>query len=162
MGDVVRVVWPAEMRQGEYYKSVLDEQLAEQCVALAKHQQSGDSHGVRRLRQVIGQKRREQFELDCLLQALNDRFFPALATRSNAVRCFDIEITPHGRCWRIRIPEIDGLIKAGSRDQAEMLAREHIAVSIAARIAEVAVRAAAGRNGLEEPTESPGFGAGQA
>jgi hypothetical protein len=117
---------------------------------------------VNGLRRLIGQKRREQFELDCLLQALNDRFFPALATRSNAVRCFDIEITPHGRCWRIRIPEIDGLIKAGSRDQAEMLAREHIAVSIAARIAEVAVRAAAGRNGLEEPTESPGFGAGQA
>ena len=56
------------------------------------------------------------------------------------MRRFDIEITPHSRCWRNRIPEVDGLIRAGSRDQAEMMARGHIAVSIGARIAEVAVR----------------------
>jgi hypothetical protein len=157
------------MRQAEYYKTVLDEHLArldedltDHCVALAQHQESGQSHAVRRLRQMIREKRREQFELDCLLQALNHRFFPSLATRSRPLRRFDIDITPHGRCWRIRISEIDELIKAGSRDQAEMLAREHIAVSIGTRIAEVAVRVVAGRKGLEEQAEGPGFGAGQA
>ena len=44
------------------------------------------------------------------------------------------------RCWTIHIPEINGRIKAPSRDEVEMMAREHIAVSIGAPIAEIAVQ----------------------
>jgi hypothetical protein len=139
------------MHQAEYYTTVLDEhrvrleaELAHHCVALAEHQENGDSPGMRRLRQVIGHKRREQFELDCLLQALTDRFFPSRATQTGPVRCFAIHITPQARCWTVHIPQIDGRIKAPSLGDAEMTAREHIAVSIGAPIAEIAVHLVTG------------------
>ena len=151
MAEVARLVQPAEMQQAESYKAILhqrqshlDDELAAYCVALAKLQDSGASNERRRLHQLIGKKRREEFELDCLLQALDQRFFSSPAMRTRPVRCFDIEIAPESRCWRVHIPEIDGLIKAGSRDEAEMMAREHIAVTIGAPIAEVAVQVVTG------------------
>ena len=151
MANAARPVSPAEMRQAEYYRTMLDEhrarldeELAHHCVALAKHQENGDSQPMRRLRQVIGHKRREQFELDCLLQALNDKFFPSRATQTRPVRYFAIEITPQARCCRVHIPEIDGGLKIRSRGDAEMMAREHIAVNIGAPIAEIAVYVVAG------------------
>ena len=42
----------------------------------------------------------------------------------------------------IRIPEIDVLAKVSRREEAEMTAREHIAVSIGVPIADVAVQVA--------------------
>jgi len=147
VAEVVPLVQPADMRQAEYYKTVLaerrthlDAELADHCVPLAEDQDNRDLHGVRHLHQVIGKKRREQFEVDCLLRALDHRFFPSLASKTRLMRCFDIEIAQKRRCWTIHIPEINGRIKAPSRDEVEMMAREHIAVSIGAPIAEIAVQ----------------------
>ena len=86
------------------------------------------------------QQLREQFELYRMYEALQQRFFPARATQPQPLRCFDIDITRDGAWWRVRIPEIDGLTKVRHRGDAEMAAREHIALSTGTPIAEVAVR----------------------
>ena len=71
---------------------------------------------------------------------LEHRFFPGRATQPKPLHCFDIDITRDGGWWMIRIPEIDGLTKVRHRGDAEMAAREHIAVTIGRPIAEVTVR----------------------
>ena len=147
----VKVVFPlvghGDIRQAQYYKTVLNEQrahvdgeIADHYVALAKSQESGDLREMRRVTQTIQKKQREQFELDCLREALEHRFFPTLATRATPVRCFDIEIVRHGSWWRVHIPEINNVAKARNRGEAEMMARQHVALSVGTPIAEVAVR----------------------
>jgi hypothetical protein len=147
VAEVVRMVRPEELQQARYYSSLLDgqrahveDELAGHCAALAKHQAG---HGSRRellqLREAVRQKRREEFTIDRMVQALNTRFFPANPAPT-PVRCFDIEVTAGRRQCSIRIPELNESITAGYRDDLEMAAREQIAVSIGAAISAVAVR----------------------
>jgi hypothetical protein len=157
-GQVVPLLQPADLRQAKYYKRVLDEQraqvdeqIADHYVALAKFQASGDLRGIHRLSQTIRKKQREQFELHRLRGALEHRFFPARATQATPMRCFDIEITRDGARWRVYIPEIDGLTKARHRGEAEMIAREHIALSLGKPIAEVAVQVLGGHSDWADP-----------
>jgi hypothetical protein len=42
-------------------------------------------------------------------------------------QCFDIEVTRHADGWTVRIPEIGGLVRVGSRAAAEPTARKYIA-----------------------------------
>ena len=136
-----------ELRQAEYYRALLDQQrgrleeeIADHAIALQTCQDNGEVRKIRRLRQGIAEKRWEQFEVDCLRQALQRRFFPSQATRARPARWFDIDITRDGSWWRIRIPEIEAVTKVRRREDVELMAREHIAVIIDAPITEVAVR----------------------
>jgi hypothetical protein len=142
--QVVALVQPAELRQAEYYKAMLDKQrgrledeIAVHAVALKTCQNNGEVHNLRR---IIAEKRREQFEVDRLRQALQDRFFPSPATRDGPARHFDIEITHDGAWWSVQIPEIEAVTKVRRREDVELMAREHIAVIINAPIAAVGVR----------------------
>jgi hypothetical protein len=145
--QVVRLVQPADLGQADYYKTLLDEcrarvdtELADHYVALAKSQENGDAQRMHRLHQMIRDKRREQFKLDCLLDALQHRFFPRPVTKAKPSRSFDIEITRDRRWWMIHIPEINGVTKTRQRDDAEVLARELIAIDTNTPIADVTVR----------------------
>jgi hypothetical protein len=142
--QVVAMVPVAELRQAEYYKALLGEQRAHVedeirncCVALA---QTREQRKILRLRRQLLEKRREQFRLYCPHQALDRRFIPRKRSRSSHNVCFDIDVSRYGSLWMIRIPEIDVLAKVSRREEAEMTAREHIAVSIGVPIADVAVQ----------------------
>jgi hypothetical protein len=146
-GHVVPLVPIGELRQAEYYRALLDQQrgrleekIADHVIALQTCQDNGEVREIRRLRQRVAEKRREQFEVDCLRQALQRRFFPSQATRVGPARWFDIDIARDGSWWRIWIPEIEAVTKVRRREDVELMAREHIAVIINAPIAEVAVR----------------------
>jgi hypothetical protein len=138
---------PAERRQARYYKTVLYEEraqvqdeLASQCSRLVKLKGSNAKGSIRHLSQRIGDKRREEYELDCLIEALLQRFFPAAATPRKPAGCFDVEVT-YRRGWcTIRVPDIDGTTKVRQGDQAELAARILIAVSVGMPIREIAVR----------------------
>jgi hypothetical protein len=143
-GRVVVLVQPAEMRQAEYYRAVLeewrgqvDDEIADHSAALAE---CHDVRGTRRVLESIAHKRMEQFELDCMLRALEDRFFGRRARSARPAHCFDIEISRHRCWWSVEIPEIDSVAKACQRDGVEMVARAHIAAVIGVPIAEIAVR----------------------
>jgi hypothetical protein len=143
-GQVVALVQPAEMRQAEYWRAVLeqrraqvDDEIAEQSAALAA---CDGVRGIHRQMERITDKRIEEFELDCLLRALEHRFFPGRAKPAEPVRCFDIEISRRGSWWSVQIPEVAGVAKASRRGGAEMVARAHIAAVIGRPIAEIAVQ----------------------
>jgi hypothetical protein len=143
-GQVVALAQPAEMRQAEYYRAVLSErraevedEIADQSAALAQRR---DAPGMPRLVERIAENRKEQFELDRLLGALERRFFPRPETPPKNVRCFDIEISRCGSWWNVEIPEIAAAAKARRRDGAEMVARAYIAAVIGVPIVEVGVR----------------------
>jgi hypothetical protein len=147
MADVVALVRPEESQQARYYKRLLDEQracvdddLARLCSAFAETWR-GRRHRreERRLREAIRDKRREHYEIDCLLDALNSRFLLAAPALVPA-RCFDIEVTAERSHWIVGIPELDETFKVARREDVEMLAREHIAVIIGTAIAQLAVR----------------------
>ena len=110
-GDVVSVPGAcptAEEQQARYYRALLDRrraeldaEIADLCAGLAQLQQSGDAPGSRQTRRVLRAKQREQFEIECLRDALNRRFFVGVPTgRAVWPHCFDIEITPeaNGGC----------------------------------------------------------------
>lgn len=141
---VVALAPIGELRQAEYYRCLLTEQRDRLEQEIADHVTALEScrvnHRLQELQQKIAGKRREQFELDCLREALQRRFFPSRATPARRMRCFDIDVTRHGSGWRIWIPEIDAVTKVRRREDAELMAREQIAVSINAPIVEVAVR----------------------
>ncbi|OBG43740.1 hypothetical protein A5670_12695 [Mycolicibacterium fortuitum] len=96
-----------------------------------------------RLREAIRHKRREQYQIDCLLESLNMRFF-----RPRPIplpdHCFTIEIQPKRHGYRVRIHELDQIVTAVSREEAEMTAREHIAVNIGIAISRIAVHVTSG------------------
>jgi sRNA-binding protein len=145
---VVALVQPAEMRQAEYYRAMLGErrarvedEIADQSAALAERP---DVRGMRHLVETIADKRKEQFELDCLLTALERRFFPRRAKPPKPVRCYDIEVTHRGSWWKVNIPEIAAVTKAGRRDDVALVARAHIAALIGIPIAEIGVRVVRG------------------
>jgi hypothetical protein len=132
------------MRQAEYYRAVLGErrtqivdEIADQSAALAERP---DVRGMRHLVETIADRRKEQFELDCLLRALERRFFPGRAKPPKPVRCFDIEVNRRGSWWKVNIPEIAAVAKAGRREDVEMVARAHIAAVIGMPIVEIGVR----------------------
>jgi hypothetical protein len=52
---------------------------------------------------------------------------------------YDAEATRDGRWWMIHILEIDGLIQARNLEEAELMAREYIAVSTGTPIADIDV-----------------------
>ena len=146
-GHVVLLVPIGELRQAEYYRALFDQQrgrleeeIADHAIALQICQDNGEVREIGRLRLRTAEKRREQFELDCLRQALQRRFFPSQATRARPARWFDIDITRDGFWWRIWIPEIETVTKVRQREDVELMSREHIAVIINAPITEVAVR----------------------
>lgn len=118
----------------------VDAELAELHLALKSCKEFGDLPGIRSASRTIRQQPREQFELHCMYEALQQRFFAARVTQPKPLRCFDIDITRAGTWWRVRIAEIDGATKVRHRGDAEMAAREHIALSTGTPIAEVAVR----------------------
>jgi hypothetical protein len=137
----------ADLRQARYFKTVLYEELAQvqdelasQLSRLVKLKGSNAKGSIRHLTQQIGDKRREEYELDCLIESLRGRFFPAAATPRKPVRCFDVEVSYRRGSWTIHIPEIDGTTKVRQGDQAELDARVHIAVSVGMPIRQVAVR----------------------
>jgi hypothetical protein len=141
------LVQPAELRQAKYFTALLADEratvrdeIAGRRVALAKHQGSANKRATQQLRQVIGEKRREEFELDCLLEAIQLRFFPRVATPSTSASCYDVELRYLDGWWQIRVPAIGAMTKVRRRDEVEMTAREYIAVSIGAPIREIAVR----------------------
>jgi hypothetical protein len=132
------------MRQAEYYRAVLSERRAEVEDEIADHSaalaERRDARGMPRLVERIAHNRKEQFELDRLLSALERRFFPRRATPPKPVCCFDIEISRRGCWWNVEIPEIAVAAKACRRDGAEMVARAYIAAVIGRPIVEVGVR----------------------
>lgn len=145
--EVVSLVQPAELRQAKYFTALLADEranvrdeIAGRRVALAKQKGSANKRATQQLRQVIGEKRREEFELDCLLEAIQQRFFPRVATPGPSATCFDVELKSVDGWWQIRVPEIGGITKARRRDHAEITAREYIAVSIGTPIRDIAVR----------------------
>ena len=78
----------------------VDAELAELHLALKSCKEFGDLPGIRSASRTIRQQPREQFELHCMYEALQQRFFAARVTQPKPLRCFDIDIT--------RIAEIDG------------------------------------------------------
>ncbi len=57
---------------------------------------------------------------------------------------FTIEIEPKRHGYRVRIHELDQIVTAVSREEAEMTAREHIAVNIGIAISRIAVHVTSG------------------
>jgi hypothetical protein len=147
LAEVVRLVRPEELQQARYYQAVLDEQRAaisdevgQLCSALV----SCGRREARQLREAVRQKRREQFDLDCMLDSLNSRFFPGSVAQLTSQRCFDIALTQQRGWWLVQIPELGEAFKVRCRGEVQLLAREHIAVSLGAAIADVDVRVTGG------------------
>jgi len=121
----------------EEQRGRLEDEIADPSTALQTSQNNGEVH---KLRRIIAQKRHEQFELDRLRQALQARFFPSQATRDGPARRFDIEITHDGAWLERSDPQDRRCDQSPSTRDAELMAREHIAVITYAPIAEVGVR----------------------
>ncbi|CRZ16823.1 hypothetical protein [Mycolicibacterium neworleansense] len=147
--QVVRLTRQQEVRQARYYRGLLkaqraeiDADLARDCELLVRH--SADDRNRRRmprLHEAVRLKRREQYQIDCLLESLNRRFFRPQPMPLPDHR-FAIEIQPRRHGYRVRIPELDQAVTVASRDDAEMTAREHIAVNINTEISRIAVHVA--------------------
>ncbi len=144
---VVPLADSADLRQAQYYRALLSElrahvsdDIAQHYLALEQHEESQDRQGTYQVRQLIRERLQQQFELDCLFDALNQRFFPTLAAPSTPPSCFDIEMTRARSWWRVRIPELNDVVNIRRRGQAEMAARKHIAANTGVPIAQVAVR----------------------
>lgn len=142
------VSYAAETRQARYFKAVLDdrrakivEEIAEDSAAVKQCDETGDLRAVRRMRRRLAQKRRQQFELDRLHEALQQRFFSdGEPTLAKAIRCFDVVIARKGSGWRVHIPELDEVLtNIDRRAEAEILARSHIAAVIGTPMVEIAV-----------------------
>lgn len=56
-------------------------------------------------------------------------------------RIFDITVTREGNWWMVAIPELDGLTQARTEDEAPLMAREYIAVTLGVPVDQVEVRA---------------------
>jgi len=54
-------------------------------------------------------------------------------------KTYGATVTREGRWWMVAIPEIDGLTQARRIDEAELMARELIAVSLGVALEEIAV-----------------------
>lgn len=52
---------------------------------------------------------------------------------------YNAEVTRDGKWWMVAIPEIDGLTQARSLSEAELMARQYIAVTLGLRLDDVAV-----------------------
>lgn len=150
--EVIRLTRQQELRQARYYRGVLeaqraevDEELARDCELLARHlAEDRNRRRMPRLREAIRRKRREQYQIDCLLEALNMRFFQPRPMPLPDHR-FSIAIEPTRHGYRIQIPELDQVVTAVRREDAELTARESIAVSIGAAISRIAVHVTPGR-----------------
>ncbi|NOR00337.1 hypothetical protein HGK72_09725 [Mycolicibacterium fortuitum] len=144
--EVVQLTRQQELRQARYYRGLLEsqraeveEELARDCELLVRH--AADDRNRRRtprLREAIRRKRREQYQIDCLLESLNMRFFRPRPMPLPDHR-FTIEVEPTRHGYRVRIPELDQVVTAVSRDDAAMTAREYIAVSIGIAISRISV-----------------------
>lgn len=55
------------------------------------------------------------------------------------MRQYQANVTREGKWWMVRIPEITGLTQARRLSEAELMARELVAVSLGVSLAEVAV-----------------------
>ena len=96
-------------------RAQVQDELASQCSRLMKLEDSNAKWSIRHLTQQIGDKRREEYELDCLIESLRQRFFPAAATPRKPARCFDVEVTYRRGSLTIYIPDIDGIAKVTRR-----------------------------------------------
>lgn len=150
--EVVRLTRQQELRQARYYRGLLEaqraeveEELARDCELLVRHlADDRNRRRMPRLREAIRRKRREQYQIDCLLESLNMRFFRPRPMPLPDHR-FTIEVEPSRHGYRVRIPELDQVVTAVSRDDAAMTAREYIAVSIGTAISRIAVHVTPGR-----------------
>ncbi|MFV8167284.1 hypothetical protein ACNQVK_35105 [Mycobacterium sp. 134] len=143
---VVRLVRQQELQQARYYRGMLEEQravveeeLARDCELLVRHlADDRNRRRMPRLREAIRLKRREQYQIDCLLESLSARFFWPRPKELPDHR-FAIEIHPTRHGYRVRVPDLDLVVKVVSRADAEMSAREHIAVHMGTAISRIAV-----------------------
>ncbi|MEV0669204.1 hypothetical protein [Mycobacterium sp. NPDC050441] len=150
--EVVRLTRQQELQQARYYRglleaqrAVVEEELARDCALLVRHMaKDRNRRRMPRIREAIRRGRREEYQIDCLLESLNVRFFWP-RPRSLPDRRFAIEIEPSRQGCRVRIPELDQVVTAVSRAEAEMTAREHIAVHVGTPISQIAVHATPGR-----------------
>ncbi|QRY53122.1 hypothetical protein [Mycolicibacterium septicum] len=143
---VVRLVRQQELQQARYYRGMLEEQravveeeLTRDCELLVRHlADDRNRRRMPRLREAIRLKRREQYQIDCLLESLGARFF---WPRPKALpdHRFAIEIHPTRHGYRVRVPDLDLVVTVVSRADAEMSAREHIAVHMGTAISRIAV-----------------------
>jgi hypothetical protein len=146
-GNVLAFGVPAEKRQAAYFWTLLDqqwaevgEQIATDHAALVSHHNGADR--ARRVLRRIARKRREQFELEQLLQQLESRFFGRAATwASNKPpgRYFDVSVERHGSWWAVAIPELGEQVSARRCEDVETLARAHISAVLNAPMSEIAV-----------------------
>ncbi|TMS52401.1 hypothetical protein [Mycobacterium sp. DBP42] len=151
--EVVRLTRQQELRQARYYRGLLESQraeieveLARDCALLARHLADGRSRRrMPRLRESVRRKRREQYQIECLLESLNMRFFQPRPMPLPDHR-FTVEIEPTRHGYRVRVLELDQVVTAVSRDEAEMTAREYIAVSIGMAISRIAVHVSPARS----------------
>jgi hypothetical protein len=56
------------------------------------------------------------------------------------MQTYDVTLTREGRWWMVHIPALDGLTQARRLSEAELMAREYIAVDTGTSLDEVAVR----------------------
>ncbi|MGW4482020.1 hypothetical protein [Rhodococcus triatomae] len=55
------------------------------------------------------------------------------------MRTYTVEVTREGEWWMVSIPELDGLTQARQLSEAELMAREYIAVTLGVPLGDVAV-----------------------
>jgi hypothetical protein len=145
--NVLAFVLASEKRQAEYFWALLkqhwieiSEQIALDHAELVSYRGGGDQ--ARRVVRRIAGARREQAELERLLDQLERRFFPSAATPAQGkalVRCFDVSVQRHGSRWAATIAELGEHVSARSYHDVETVTRAHISAVLDAPMSQIAV-----------------------
>ena len=145
--NVLAFAAPAEKRQAEHFRALLQQrwaeiarQIATDHAALARHHDGDDQ--ARRVLRRIAKKRREQFELEQLLAQLERRFFGRAAAPVSTKppgRYFDISVKRHGSWWTVAIPELGEHVSVRQYEDVEATARAHVSALLNAPISQIDV-----------------------